>query len=302
MESMKNATTVEEQIQLYKDRGCILDIDEKRIKQILMNVGCFRLGFYAFPFEETYPQKENRTHILKKGTKFSDIYFLYNFDFDLRMALLKYLNYIEINFKTKLIYFVSNHYKDNPTWFISPPIMSKQYIDNFDAEIYNRIKENQKTIKHHHQENLNDKYAPAWKTFEYATFGNLLATFKSLSNNDLKIMIAKSYNINGNNNKDIFTNYIQSVKKIRDVSAHNGILYDYLLDRALINGPALKIDSSNRNKLYSIILVMRYLLKSISIDLSEDMEKDIDNVFNAMKDNENLKSKIEICSGYSYKK
>jgi len=299
---LKKATTLDEQIEKYKNRNCELDISEIEIKSILLRIGYYRLGFYSFPFEETYPIIENRTHLYKQGTKFSEIVALQKFDVDLRMVLLKYINHIEICFRTKLVYFISNHYKGNPVWFIDNSVMGKRYIENFDEKIYNQLKNNQNVIKLHHKKYINDKYAPAWKTFEYATFGNVLETYKALQDKLLKEKIAIECGINVPQNRAIFTSYISAVKKIRDVSAHGGVLFDYSLDKALIKGPALEFESDNRSKLYPIILVMQYFLKHISEELAENMKTDIKNVFDTLKYNEKLKNIVENCSGYSYKK
>jgi len=293
---LKKATTIDEQIELYKNRNCELDIDEKEIKQILMDVGYFRLGFYSFPFEETYPKKEYRTHIYKKGTKFSDVVLLYDFDFDLRITLLKYLNYIEINFRTKLIYLVSNYFKDTTnTWFVSPKVMSSEYIKNFDKKMYDQIKEKSRSIKQHHEKYINDKYAPAWKTFEFATFGNLVVTYESLLDKNIKTLIANEYGIK---NENVMLSYIRAVKDIRNVVAHNGVLFDYKLERPLKNSPLIIISNENKNKLYSAILVMKFLMASISESRSKNMEKDIDFVFNTLNGNPKLKSIITDSSGY----
>jgi abortive infection bacteriophage resistance protein len=81
---MKQATTVKQQIKTLKDRGMSIDLSEDKTKEILSDIGYFRLGFYCFPFELTYPDRKNRTHQYKKGTKFSDAVSLYYFDVDLR--------------------------------------------------------------------------------------------------------------------------------------------------------------------------------------------------------------------------
>ena len=101
---MKQATTIEQQLEVLKNRGMRIDINEEKAKEILSDIGYFRLGFYCFPFETTYPNRKNRTHQYKQGTKFSDIVSLYYFDVDLRNILSKYLNRIEINFRTNIIY------------------------------------------------------------------------------------------------------------------------------------------------------------------------------------------------------
>ena len=291
---MKKATTIDEQIELYENRNCELDIDEKEIKQILMDVGYFRLGFYSFPFEETYPKKENRTHIYKTGTKFSDIVSLYKFDFALKMALIKYLFLIEINFRAKLIYFASNYFTDK-TWFVNPKIMTDKYIRNFPEKVYKSIKENSIVVKQHHKKHPTDIYAPAWKTLEYATFGNIVTTYEALLDKNLKTTISNEYKIR---NESIMLNYIRAVKDVRNVVAHGRVLFDYNLEDSLKNGPALAITDKNKNKLFSVILVMKYLLESISSELPNDMEKEIRQVFGSLDSNKTLKDIAINCSGY----
>ena len=55
------ATTIDEQIKLLKDRGMNIE-DEVKARENLMDIGYFRLGFYWFPFEKTYPRKNKRDH------------------------------------------------------------------------------------------------------------------------------------------------------------------------------------------------------------------------------------------------
>ena len=49
------ATTIEEQIVLLKNRGMEIE-DEKKAAECLLDIGYFRLGFYWFPFEKSYPR------------------------------------------------------------------------------------------------------------------------------------------------------------------------------------------------------------------------------------------------------
>ncbi len=59
------ATTIDEQIKLLKDRGMNIE-DEVKARENLMDIGYFRLGFYWFPFEKTYPKKTKEITTLKK--------------------------------------------------------------------------------------------------------------------------------------------------------------------------------------------------------------------------------------------
>ena len=48
---MKRATTIDEQLNILRNRGMVID-DENKAKEILSDIGYFRLGFYFFPFEK----------------------------------------------------------------------------------------------------------------------------------------------------------------------------------------------------------------------------------------------------------
>lgn len=132
----EKATTVEKQINLLKDRGMTIT-DIEKAKEVLLDIGYYRLGFYWFPYEITYPNKLKRNHCFKKNTDFDNIVKLYYFDFNLRNILMKYINRIEINFRTYLTYHVSNKYVDSPTWFVDPSIVKQDYIQSFNINVYN---------------------------------------------------------------------------------------------------------------------------------------------------------------------
>ena len=101
--NMKTATTIEEQITRLKDRGMSIG-DEKRASEILLDVGYYRLGFYWFPMEISYPDKDKRTHKFKSGASFDKCVRLYEFDKELRCILSLYLHDIEVNLRTKVTY------------------------------------------------------------------------------------------------------------------------------------------------------------------------------------------------------
>lgn len=92
----KTATNTIKQIQNLKDRGMVLDFEESKIKEFLLDIGYYRLGFYWNPFEK------DEDHNFIEGTKFSTVIKLYYMDVDLRNILSRYINRIEINFRTKL--------------------------------------------------------------------------------------------------------------------------------------------------------------------------------------------------------
>lgn len=57
----KQATNIEGQIAILKSRGMFI-ADVNKAKEILLDIGYYRLGFYMFPFERQ-PHEEPRTQI-----------------------------------------------------------------------------------------------------------------------------------------------------------------------------------------------------------------------------------------------
>ena len=127
----KFATTIDRQMELLKERGMSFG-DENKAKENLLDIGYYRLGFYWFPFEATFPRVNQRDHMFKEGTVFEDVIQLYYFDFDLRNIFLRYISRIEINFRTKLIYEASNFWHDNPFWYVDSNCIKKDFLESED--------------------------------------------------------------------------------------------------------------------------------------------------------------------------
>ena len=77
------ATNYKEQIQRLQERGMCFDWDEKKVKDVLLHIGYYRLGFYWHPFSI------DKEHNLVPDTKFSDVVALYYLDVDLRNILMR---------------------------------------------------------------------------------------------------------------------------------------------------------------------------------------------------------------------
>ena len=65
-QNLKFATNIEEQITKLVERGMVIE-DIEKAKENLLDIGYFRLGFYWFPFEKSYPRKQKRDHIFKEN-------------------------------------------------------------------------------------------------------------------------------------------------------------------------------------------------------------------------------------------
>ena len=263
------ATTIDEQIQKLSERGMIFEKEHciEKAKEILLDVGYYRLGFYWNPFEN------DKDHNFEKGTNFSDVVSLYYLDVDLKNILNKALNRIEINLRTQLIYHISNVYPENPTWFASKKIMDSKFVDDFPKKCYTDLfKFNNKPIKKHHLKYPNDIYAPAWKTLEFLTFGTIEKIYFSLKEDDLKLKIANLYGIK---KVKVFQNFLKTVIFIRNICAHSGILFDSNTPKEIETTPLILFNKNNRHSLDSSIKVILYFLGTISESRKNIIENEI---------------------------
>lgn len=265
----ETATIIDEQIELLKGRGMEMT-DEQKTRENLMDIGYFRLSFYWFPFEQTYPRKTKRNHAFKEGTKFDYAIKLYYFDFDLRNLLLRYISRIEVNFRTILIYTASNKYKDDPFWYVNPRYVKAAFID--DSLFKNAINDASKetVIKQDLQEHKRT-YAPAWKLIENLTFGVVISLYDNLMDGGLKHDISKAYGMESSNQ---FSNYINTIRRLRNYCAHGKVLFDMNLPEAISNGPVGNL-SARKTMLSGAYLVFKYILGKVSSNRVKDMMSEL---------------------------
>lgn len=283
------ATDIDSQISLLEKRGMILDLPEEKIKEHLLDIGYYRLGFYWHLFEK------NSNHEFLEETKFSDVIKLYYLDTDLRNLLLKYTARIEINFRTKVIYHVSNHYKESPTWFANPSIVPPETID-FVLKNYNiQFIKNNKPIKQHHIKHINDKYAPAWKTLEFLTFGNVFNIYRGIKNVALKEKISNEFGVVS---LDKFYSLFKVVIDIRNSCAHGDVLYDYRRPQGIAVIPAIQFNNNDRSSLDSCIKVISFFLGSISKNRQNELNKEVKTLFEKFLDNKALSTVITKITNY----
>lgn len=270
----KPATTIDEQLDLLKTRGLAIQ-DEDKAREILLDIGYYRLGFYLFPFEKSYPQLRNRTHEYIDGATFEDAVKLYYFDFDLRLLLTRYLTRIEIAFRTALIYNLSNKYSPNSVWFISPSVVSRSYARDFENKVYTADFKRNPIIQRHHQKNPNDRFAPSWKTLEFMTFGAVMKLYEQLKERNDKILIAQKLGIR---QVVTFESYMHTIREVRNACAHGHLLYDLRLPRRINRGPA-HITPQESGNIVGALRVIRYMMAQISTKRADDLSDSVKSLY-----------------------
>lgn len=299
----QKAITIEEQLYKLEQRG--MDIGDKdKAKSILMDIGYYRLGFYAFPFEKTYPEKgRSRKHTFRDGTRMCDVVDLYYFDFDLRSRLFSAITRIEVNFRTKLIYELSIANKEDNTWFADSSVLNESYVNRF-YKNYEHIYDQQEVIRRHVEKYYPKKkrtaiipYAPAWKTLEFITFGDSIRLYKAIRDERISRKIAKLYGIS-NINEMIFC--LNAMRDLRNACAHGQAIYDMRLRYRAVFGNVLT--SSRKSKVVNIgnmIEIAIYLLGQISQKRAKELRADISRLFGEQRDNPVLYDILKESTGYS---
>lgn len=267
----KQAKSLDEQIAILRSRNVIID-DEKKAKEYLSDIGYYRLGFYLFPFELTYPKLDGfRSHNVKPGTAIEDIVALYYYDFDLRAILNKFLSRIEVSVRTTIIYQLSLKYAADPYWFVNQSVVSAKFIEAFDKEVYSHLR-NKPSIKRHHGK-YKGKYAPAWKTMEFMTMGNLETLYANLLLDKDRKLVSNEY---GEPATATFKSYLSTIRAVRNACAHGNVMFDLNLEAGIRTGVACHSFAPGTNQNFNGALrVIDYMIRRISINRANDMWDDL---------------------------
>lgn len=267
------ATTIEEQIALLQKRG--MELNEEKARRVLLDIGYYRLGFYCYPFEEN---PGSGKHSYQEGASLDSVLGLYHFDQRLRALLNGALLRIELNFRTKLIYEGSNAYVDSPCWFCDKRYVKTSYAESFERMVYRRIKNTQEIIRLHHKKHHKERYAPAWKTLEFMTFGEVITLYEMLYDVSLKRRIAHYY---GLSDLGGFVSYLNALRGLRNACAHGYVLFDYHWNfRASSRGIPTKAKTSiGVINLFRLVEILSYMLGKIHSPLGKKLEANVLTLF-----------------------
>lgn len=267
----KFATSYAQQINLLKSRGVIIE-DIEKAKEYLSDIGYYRLGYYLFPFEQTYPILDyRRSHDVIPGTRIEDVVAFYYYDLDLRNILNRYLSRIEVAIRTTMIYELSNKYGNNQYWYVDSSIVDSSFITTFTSQFYDKIKKKD-PIKRHHKKYLGN-YAPAWKAMEYMTLGNLENLYDKLLSNADKCLISSTF---GEPAMSVFKNYLSVIREVRNSCAHGNVIVGMSLTDNVQAGAACPcLPVGTQNTFYGALRVIDFLLRKVSINRANDMWNEI---------------------------
>lgn len=249
---LKKPTTYRQQIELLLSRGVVIHDIDKAIN-ILKRVSYYRFTAYGLSLK----QVEDR---YMPETTFEHLYRLYEFDSKLRALLLSISEYVEISFRTHLIYFLAHNYgeqgyRDGNNF--NQSLNHLQFLQKLDKLLLDA----RELFISHHKNKYNGQF-PAWVAFEVMTFGMLSTLYKNLKTSDKKRIAKDYYDVNYYSK---ITTWLHSISVLRNRCAH----YNRIYNKALSIAPSLPDESHHleidNNQLFSIV----YILKKLVTDQAE---------------------------------
>lgn len=277
----KTFKTIDEQIQILKDKGLIID-DEDLAKETLLRENYFFISGYRHLFMNGLRSKQ-----FKPKTNFRELYAMFNFDRQLRNIIFKNLLIIENNMKSIFSYQLSKNYgfkeKDylKPSNFNTHPEKARQ-VNDLLRKIKRQIRVNggQHSATTHYIYNYG--YIPLWIVVKVLSFGIVCELYSIMKPKDQE-EIASIYDMKISDLLD----FLPILANYRNLCAHEDILYD---NRTTVNIETNKYHSMlelpqldgeytcGKNDLFALILIMKYLLREDEFRLlikEIDYEKEI---------------------------
>ncbi len=282
-EYKKPSLTIEEQVNLLKNKGLIFS-NEEDAKNILSNISYYRISAYTTPFKKIV--KDEIQKEFRDNTSWDMVYRLYKFDRKLRILIFDAIERIEVAVRTQIINKLSeqhnSHWQDLESIFKTPYTITlnngKEKTFNIYEELQNHIQtqldDNKAEVFIHHYKNKYNKpkNPPSWMVIETVTFGFLSRIYQNLNDNRDKQLIADYFKLP----HKVFSSWLHSIHVIRNICAHHSRLWNKDLDITPIqfknkkNRGAIWISNSNKNnkeenvRIYYILCILNYLLQTVN--------------------------------------
>lgn len=269
---MKEFKSIDEQITLLKDRGLLIN-DEERAKKYLLSQNYYNIinGYAKF-----FPMNGE---LYIANTSFDEITSLYIFERDLKQALLLAILEAETHLRSIVSYRFAEMYPDDPYAYLN----IKNYDQNEILNAVNTISRLSETINKKSRKDNSSiahyvkkyKHVPIWVLVNYIDLGNLRSlikyTTKSLQNNISKDL-CEFINQNIQNcdeplHSETLNDYLFNINDVRNICAHNNRLLGFRCHQSTKYWKPLHAKyniepADDRSSVYSIFITLQCLISS----------------------------------------
>lgn len=260
MNCMETHLNYEEQLEKFISQGMIIKDKKKALERIK------HISYYKIKEFSSFFMNPDGTY--KKDTYFEAVIQNFYFDKNLRMEFLKCSEKIELSIKNKIVYTLGAKYGafgylKFSNWCDRK--ISKENILKEEEKFRKKIKQKMKLfssnpiIKDFIKNNPDEEFPSVWRIAAILTFGEILRLFEIMSQKN-KISVVRNYGLE----IDEFTSYMNNMKLIRNLCAHNmAIINIKLKSIPKINSKISELITSP-DKILTSILIMAYLIKIIN--------------------------------------
>lgn len=252
--------TYEEQVNLLKSRGMVID-DEEEAKFYLSHLNYYRIGAYWLPFEA-----DHTTHQFRLGTKFGDVLQIYKFDGKLRLLVMEAIELIEVSLRSQWAYNLAHCHGTHA--HLKPELAKNRR--NWDRDFTTLKKEvarsNETFIKH-----LNLTYSealpPVWAICEVMSFGLLSKWYENLGPMSTRKKISNTYSLN----EQVLASWLRHLTTLRNICAHHSRLWnrDFVVIPIKPKSRPRKVveafvdDVADSRKIYNSLIIMLHFMDTI---------------------------------------
>ena len=257
MKFEKPALTIEQQVQLLRDRG--MEGDPALMTERLRVVSYYRLSGYAFPFRQA-------DDTFAPGTTFETVWRRYVFDRQLRLLVMDAIERFEVAFRTQLANYHSLQH--GPFGYVTsrtsrPKLKPAQFAEFFAGLLEELGRSKEPFIKHYYAK-YGDEHdvPPFWKAAEIMTFGNLV-TFYKATTHSVKQSVANMFGIPDT----VMESWLLALNSVRNICAHHSRLWN----RELGNKPMIPlypewhapVEVAN-DRIFGILTICKHALNRIA--------------------------------------
>ena len=234
---MKPFRTVDEMADILRGRGMIVPDEDK----ILLNYHNYYCVINSY--KDLFLDKTSNTEQYLEGTTIRDVVRVYEFDRNLRAFLFPWLMEIEQLLKAVISHRASEHYKDNPEFYLRTTTYSQKRTDaKHSTKTISKLKWQGK--KDHPSLNHYRKrygHIPFWVLVNNIYFGELSYFYKLLNSRAIKDAIVKDLKkLNSSPVRELtverLSTYMRVLADFRNVCAHNERCYCYKHKEVSVRG------------------------------------------------------------------
>ena len=277
----KEFKTIEEQVEILKRKGLIIE-DEEETKEILLRENYFFINGYRLLLMNSYSDKT-----FVKGSTFKELYALFLFDRSMRNIIFKYLLIIENQLKSITSYQLSKKYGYQEKDYLNPKNFTedrskirrvKDLIDKMKRQV--RINGTKHNATLHYIKNYG--YVPMWVLVKVLSFGIVCELYSVLKKED-QIEIASVFNVS----TEYLEDFLPILANYRNLCAHEDIMFDHKTEKVIPDTEyheklnIFKMDDEyiyGKNDIFAVIIMLKYLLRKedFRVMLKEiDYEKEL---------------------------